>query len=122
MDNPAHPYYTPNWRECISAVPRLTGCEAAYLFPMGVDVCLSDKTEGVTVRMGAQRNNVTSGRMELEEERGGGGEEGAAGNLVVHVRSGDIFVNPTHPAYGQVGTGFGTFLPLTSDHRFCCSI
>lgn len=217
-----HPYYTPGLFECVKALPRLAGCEAAYLFPAdAADVCLSDATgvkrentqgndkekneslqydqdkldggsgvdgsdgsgEGIFpgkrgepavhendrkieeeteeeqkgqgnasgVRLGwtrdvgahqtvwpDQNGQQERGREEWGDENGGpwspgrrgietsyteditvvvgherddgAGEEWAkreggdeeAGNLVVHVRSGDIFVDPAHPFYGQV--------------------
>lgn len=156
MRDKEHPYYTPGLFECIHSVPVI-GCEAAYLFPTDIDVCLSDTTrdgpefagrihgdssgtrrlepgddeeEGTEERdqgtaaadvkgvKGVTRTgNVALGRggeggdeLATDEEgenwRGSGDDVEAAGNLVVHIRSGDIFVNPVHEGYGQVGIDF----------------
>lgn len=65
-----------NLTACVENVPRLLGCEAAYFFPAGVDICPPAKS---TLR---------------------------AGHLVVHVRSGDIFNGMVREStirrYGQV--------------------
>ncbi|CAN0085914.1 unnamed protein product, partial [Ectocarpus sp. 4 AP-2014] len=115
-----HPYYTPGLFECIKELPRITGCEAAYFFPtdMAVDMCPSDETAerdnsnsnvryisekpkddapGVRLDWGERGQGREATEQEEEEEK----QEGSAGNLVMHVRSGDIFVSPPHPDYGQ---------------------
>ncbi|CAM9822671.1 unnamed protein product [Ectocarpus fasciculatus] len=106
LDNPSHPYYTPNLSTCVETLPRLTGCEAAYFFPMNVDVCLSDRTAvGDAAVHEQQRGNGASGRSGSRGKKDPAGreeEEGeAAGTLVIHVRSGDVFVDPVIPGYGQ---------------------
>ncbi|CAN0058419.1 unnamed protein product [Ectocarpus sp. 6 AP-2014] len=114
-----HPYYTPGLFTCIKELPRITGCEAAYFFPtdMAVAMCPLDETaEGDTERVrdisekprddapgiqldwGERRHGREATEQGEEEEEE---EEGSAGNLVMHVRSGDIFVSPPHPEYGQ---------------------
>lgn len=78
-----HAYYNPGLLKCMKHPgPPVTGCEAAYLFPTDIDLCLSDTT--------------TEGHALVENE------EGVAGNLVIHIRSGDIFVDPVLFSYGQV--------------------
>ncbi|CAB1107139.1 unnamed protein product [Ectocarpus sp. CCAP 1310/34] len=122
-----HPYYTPELFECIKELPRIAGCEAAYFFPkdMAVDMCPLDETAerdhnnsnvrdvsekprddapGVRLDWGERGQGREATGQEAteqeEEEKEEEKEEGSAGNLVVHVRSGDIFVRP-HPDYGQ---------------------
>lgn len=116
VDNPNHPYYTPNLSTCVETVPRLTGCEAAYFFPMGVDVCLSDGTANGDV-VHEQRGNGASGRSGSGVKKnpvGSEEEEGRPANtLVIHVRSGDIFVDPVVPGYGQVSAGYLVLLRCT---------
>ncbi|CAM9229439.1 unnamed protein product [Ectocarpus sp. 12 AP-2014] len=116
-----HPYYTPGLFACIKELPRITGCEAAYFFPtdMAVDICSLDDTAerennsnvrnvpektrddapGVRLDWGVRGRGQEATEQEEEEEEDE--EEGSAGNLVMHVRSGDIFVSPPHPDYGQ---------------------
>eukprot|EP00903_Cladosiphon_okamuranus_P010925 g10319.t1 len=94
LDNPTHLFYTPNLVECIKSVPRLVGCEAAYFFPMDIDICQSEQTSASNASLEEHPNNESSATgMEFE------GEE-APENLVIHIRSGDIFTKP-HPKYGQ---------------------
>eukprot|EP00903_Cladosiphon_okamuranus_P021969 g20199.t1 len=95
LDNSTHRYYTPNLKECIKSVPRLIGCEAAYFFPMDIDVCQSGQTiAGNRSREEQSSNEARAIGVDFE------GEE-AAGNLVIHIRSGDIFTSHPHPKYGQ---------------------
>lgn len=68
----------------MDTIPRPFGCEAAYWFPVDIDVCDSIET--------------TNSDGDLH----GSYDEAGGGNLVLHVRSGDIFVNPVHNEYGQV--------------------
>ncbi len=77
MTDEGNPKYTPGLKECVKKSPRIFGCEAAYWFPMDINVCDS---------------------IETPKSDGGAG----AGNLVIHVRSGDAFVSPVHHGYGQV--------------------
>lgn len=140
-------------------MPALIGCEAAYLFPADIDVCLSDNIADGDGVMGREREHGDEsgddGSEEEGEEQDGKGvgitrtgsvptlgvdqekraaggklatggieDEGeeeeekewtrreqsqaaatAAGNLVMHIRSGDIFVVPP-PFYGQVRVDF----------------
>ena len=153
VGNKAHPFYTPGLSECIKTVPPVTGCEAAYLFPADIDVCLSDKKrqdrqlvatergdaasdvrlegdaydrhgkkggeDAASLRAGrvvTRTGNLKSGVGHKMDERGdepmvetevegrASNEEDGTGSLVMHVRSGDIFVDPVHPSYGQVRT------------------
>lgn len=142
-----HPYYTAGLFECVTNLPPVVGCEAAYLFPTNIDVCRSEKTNDSGGFSGTEHGDQASGvRIEWRENKEGGvkgegdataglggeqgvelardkkpgvghengewgdeseteweGEEvGTAGNLVMHVRSGDVFVTPAHTAYGQV--------------------
>lgn len=110
---------TPGLKECMHNVPRLTGCEAAYFFPVGVNVCNwngtdddndtifngtdyhDDKTQ-VTNPAPSFKVNVT-----VQPPRSNEGIPAKDGNLVIHVRSGDIFsgkgaYGAQH--YGQVST------------------
>ncbi|CAN0041429.1 unnamed protein product [Laminaria digitata] len=114
LETLGHAFNTPKLRECMAKVPRLVGCEAAYYFPQDIDVCHPPE-EGK-----GDRNESTGGELEDGEgERGrgaavGGGavdglqeKEGrsrtsGAGNLVMHIRSGDIFETSTLTGYGQV--------------------
>lgn len=106
--------------ECVKKAPRLRGCEAAYYFPQDIAVCPAktnasspQKQPGPThhdildnrdAASGSQRslvlNDGREGRYpsDLEDEQGGRG----AGNLVIHVRSGDIFFDRVMPYKGQV--------------------
>lgn len=81
-------------RDCVKDLPRLVGCEAAYLFPTNRDVC----------QQASQQNG--SGR-EVDQ-----GKEGA-GALVLHVRSGDIFGKHPRSNYGQVETRTNRSVLLT---------
>ncbi|CBJ33259.1 hypothetical protein Esi_0450_0011 [Ectocarpus siliculosus] len=116
-----HPYYTPGLFTCIKELPWIIGCEAAYFFPtdMAVPMCPLDETaEGgnKNVRDISEKPKDDAPGIQLDWEESGHGreateqeeeeeeeeeEEGSAGNLVMHVRSGDIFVSPAHPGYGQ---------------------
>ena len=61
---------------------------------LGTDHEKEDRRDDLAVK-DDQQARATDGTDDEEEEEG-------AGNLVVHVRSGDIFVDPVHPGYGQV--------------------
>lgn len=108
-------------RDCIKKVPRLTGCEAAYYFPQDIAVCPAktdpsslqkrpDQTYNIRdnrdAASGSQRklglNDGQEGRntSSLEGEQGDG--EAGDGNLVIHVRSGDIFFDRVKARKGQV--------------------
>jgi len=83
----------------MSSAPRIVGCEAAYWFPMDVDVCGSNETPS---NDGAAPTSSTEGgesSVDVSQEKF---EEGGDGNLVIHVRSGDIFKSSIHESYGQV--------------------
>lgn len=97
-----HAYYNPGLFKCMHTVPPVTGCEAAYLFPTAMDLCLSDTT--------------TEGHALVENE------EGVAGNLVMHIRSGDIFVDPVHHGYGQVKGGSMCFYVVAFFLMPICSL
>ena len=125
MDTPGHSHYNPTLRECVKKVPRLLGCEAAYYFPMDIDVCLGgelkaaagevEEGEGPSAGHGWKRRISDDVRLQgdvddrrVEGEDGGGGdndadgEEEKVGKLVLHVRSGDIFKDDVLWYYGQV--------------------
>lgn len=94
VNDQENPYYTPGLVECVEALPPLIGCEAAYLFPTDVDICLSksgDDDDGEHDLEGGVEDGTTDGQE-------------SAGNLVMHVRSGDIFF-AAYAHKGQVGTG-----------------
>ena len=110
VDEEGHRYHVPRLRACIAKVPRLLGCESAYYFPKDLDVC-----EGPDGGDGGLDGETDDGGLEEEkkEEAGGakGGLEGVekqqpkgAGNLVVHIRSGDIFSTSVLSYYGQVSS------------------
>ena len=96
---PGHAYNVPGLTECMAKVPRLLGCEAAYYFPQDVDICPAPKEEAIEV--GRDRNESRGGGLEeagteaaagvvgVQEENEG--RHKGAGNLVIHIRSGDIF-------------------------------
>lgn len=88
-------FYNPGLKKCISRAPRLLGCEAAYYFPKDIDLC----HEAAAPAGGHEAS--TSGE-DQEPGQHEGGQSG--GNLVVHVRSGDIFDDAVLKSYGQVGT------------------
>lgn len=75
MEDPDLAEYNPELLECIKRVPHMPGCESAYFFAKNIDVCAPTKTD--TIR---------------------------AGNLVINVRSGDIFQDAVLGYYGQVCT------------------
>lgn len=78
------------------------------------------RTGNATLGAGHE-NGQGEGELVEREQKGQGEdeeweskEEGVAGNLAIHVRSGDIFVDPVHPFYGQVGMGFKYLLSSSS--------
>ena len=72
---------------CIRSV-RLLQCEAAYYFPVSLDVCGPPDS--------------SSGRLDTPSSVSESNIE-TAGNLVIHVRSGDVFrYGNAHGTYGQV--------------------
>lgn len=95
MDEPDHEYFNPGLRECVDNLPQLGGCEAAYYFPTDLDVCAP--TIGEEEQLDADEGKgtkITEGGAEPNAEIEGEGSQQrvpGAGNLVVHVRSGDIF-------------------------------
>lgn len=106
VEDPDHKYYNPMIRGCIAKAPRLLGCEAAYFFPKDVDVCLSNPAEG----------GPNLGRLTQEQRVEGGG----AGNLLLHVRSGDVFEHPSR-FYGQVSCSAPVFNRVCS-HLVTCTV
>lgn len=66
----------------MAKAPRLLDCEAAYYFPQDIAVCPRKKKPFLAL---GDRNRP-----------------GGAGNLVLHVRSGDIFFDRVVPYKGQV--------------------
>lgn len=74
VQDPDREEYNPGLFQCIKRVPRMPGCEAAYFFAKDVDVC-DTAPEKDTSR---------------------------AGNLVINVRSGDIFKDAVLSYRGQV--------------------
>ena len=107
VDEKGHRHYVPHLRACIARVPRLLACESAYYFPKDHNVC--DVPDGG----GGGRDDAVEGRGLDEEEEDGeaGAKDGlagkeeqpkGAGNLVIHIRSGDIFDNDVLSYYGQV--------------------
>lgn len=74
----------PELFQCIKLMPRLIGCEAAYYFPVGKDMC------------------PESARASHGRSAAGEGTAGGAGTLAIHIRSGDVFKETPHVAYGQV--------------------
>eukprot|EP00903_Cladosiphon_okamuranus_P020100 g18458.t1 len=69
--------------------------------------------------LGVDRENEGKGSefvMEGETQKWAPKKGKVAGNLVMHVRSGDIFVNPAHPAYGQPPLQF--YLRAIEDRRW----
>ncbi|CAM9267666.1 unnamed protein product [Ectocarpus sp. 12 AP-2014] len=81
LDNPERSKYLPHIRDCMAKAPRLLGCEAAYYFPQDIAVCPRKKKPFLAL---GDRN-----------------PPGGAGNLVLHVRSGDIFFDRVVPYKGQ---------------------
>ena len=102
VDDQEDPYYTPGLVQCVETLPPLIGCEAAYLFPIDVDVCLPN----ISGDEGDEEQDLEGG----SEERTVIGQE-SAGNLVIHVRSGDIFFTP-YWYKGQVGADFSCLSSL----------
>ncbi|CAN0089910.1 unnamed protein product [Scytosiphon promiscuus] len=111
VDDVNHLDYTPGLRECVDGLPRQVGCEAAHIFPVGMDVCESNEV-GHTSHSSGDGNIGGEPRMELEiDQHDGYDEQGwnpdsdtsieGGGSLAIHVRSGDIFVQPVHHDYGQ---------------------
>ncbi|CAN0033849.1 unnamed protein product, partial [Ectocarpus sp. 6 AP-2014] len=82
-------------------------CEAMYYFPTDVDICSSShnhNSDDDVDRDGDGGTVEVSSRSEEEEEEvedANGIGKYAPAKLVIHVRSGDIFVDPVHPAHGQ---------------------
>ena len=83
----------------MNAVPRISGCEAAYWLPMDVDICGSLETPGHDESASSTMQGHEMASLEDSQE---GRKEAGDGNLVVHVRSGDIFKSEIHRSYGQV--------------------
>lgn len=96
MDDPDHEYFTPGLKRCVDNAPQMVGCEAAYYFPTDVDVCAP--ILGVAGGQQPKRRGKTA---EIKEE-GSQHRMHGAGNLVVHVRSGDIFREGVNPNHAQV--------------------
>lgn len=99
VNDEAHRHYTPGLKECITAVrPQTIGCEAAHFFPTDIDICTSSdrKTIGPIEETTTQVSGV-----ELEKNHRSNSTRRGGGTLVIHIRSGDIFVKPHH-SYGQV--------------------
>eukprot|EP00752_Nemacystus_decipiens_P002002 g1923.t1 len=90
-DGKPHPDDTPGLKECIKHAPRLIGCEGAYFFPADVNVCNSNRPDydgvqtPITDHPSLEVNGT--GQLRAENER----VTAKDGNLVIHVRSGDIF-------------------------------
>lgn len=102
VETPGRPHHVPKLRACIAKVPRLIGCEAAYYFPKGLDLChMPEEGEG-------KKNESTGGGLDHEEagavvgSRKQNGATKGAGTLAIHIRSGDIFDNEVLADYGQV--------------------
>lgn len=124
VKDPERVKYVPKLNDCVKKAPRLTGCEAAYFFPRDVTVCPAKTNPSSPHKQpdqpyhgildhggaaaGSRRNSVLTDGWEgrdqpsLEEARGGG--EAGVGNLVIHVRSGDIFFDRVVPYKGQVNS------------------
>lgn len=85
---------------CVRSV-RLLDCEAAYYFPKSFNVCgLRDGSAGAIASNGRVAESITE----------------PAGNLVIHVRSGDVFrYGRAHSSYGQVRYNMKSF------QHFVCS-
>lgn len=124
VKDPERVKYVPDLKDCVKAAPRLTGCEAAYFFPRDIAVCPHKTNTSSTLKPPDQihhntldTRNVASGsqtslvlndgwegrdQSHPEGERGPG--EAGVGNLVIHVRSGDIFFDRVVPYKGQVSS------------------
>lgn len=102
VETPGHPHNVPMLKACVAKVPRLLGCEAAYYFPKGLDLCQAPK-EGR-----GERDESTGGEFDLEQigavdgSQEEGGTKKGAGTLAIHIRSGDIFYDDVLADYGQV--------------------
>eukprot|EP00903_Cladosiphon_okamuranus_P013122 g12238.t2 len=125
-----HELRTPGLKRCIKRAPRLLGCEAAYFFPKDLEVCptaaasptrpSAHQREEKKQNSGGKHDFLTRSELaeatpsneeegrqvELEwgrSEGGGGGGGGGrgAGTLVLHVRSGDVFIDAPLSSYGQ---------------------
>lgn len=91
--------YNPDLMKCYRKVPRLIECEAAYYFPADTDVCAPDiPGDGDRKEQDGEGELIGGGGRGANNGSSGGG----AGNLVLHVRSGDIFSTAVLPQYGQV--------------------
>lgn len=110
VEEKGHRHHVPHLRACIAKVPRLLGCESAYYFPKDLDVC-----EGLGGGGGGRGGATEDNGFEEEKEGEAGGVEGGlaggqkqqhkgAGNLVIHIRSGDIFSTNVLSYYGQVSS------------------
>lgn len=129
VDDPDHDFHNPGLKKCISRAPRLVGCEALYYFPKDVDLCpapdSADSAESAPPALasssagdgdgqdGAGPHIIEMSDVMVPYSSKSGEEEKAeqfdeeedgpvAGNLVVHVRSGDIFEDDVLSYYGQV--------------------
>lgn len=91
----------------MAKVPRLIGCEAAYYFPQDIDICHApeegarDRNESRGGELEEGGAGAAGGAVDTLQENKEGGSRGA-GNLVIHIRSGDIFEYSTLTGYGQV--------------------
>lgn len=112
MEDTRDEHYNPQLLSCIRRVPRLLACEAAYYFPSNVDVCSGrehagngDTTEQIETNkkwgLVPGLDLAGGGKGEGKDEYKGGEVERRAGNLVLHVRSGDIFDDAVLSYYGQ---------------------
>ena len=90
-------------KACIAKVPRLLGCEAAYYFPKGLDVCHAPKEggEGSNESTGGEFDRKEVGAVDHGSQEEAGANKGA-GTLAIHIRSGDIFYDDVLANYGQV--------------------
>lgn len=102
VETPGHPHNVPMLMNCIAKVPRLLGCEAAYYFPKDLDFChMPEEREGLgDESAGGESDQEEAGAVDRSQEQDG--TRGGAGNLVIHIRSGDIFSNEVLADYGQV--------------------
>ncbi|CAM9614550.1 unnamed protein product, partial [Ectocarpus sp. 8 AP-2014] len=103
-------YLTGRERDLFLVVNRLSECEAMYYFPTDVDICSSSykhnndddvDRDGDGGMVGVSSRSEEEEEEEEEVEDGNGNGKYAPAKLVIHVRSGDIFVDPVHPAHGQ---------------------
>ncbi|CAN0323051.1 unnamed protein product [Pylaiella littoralis] len=97
LETQGHELRTRGLKRCIRQAPRLLGCEAAYYFPMDVELCPSAAASSSKL-VEATPSNEQEGQVELTW---GGREGGGEGTLVIHVRSGDAFGEHPLSSYGQ---------------------